>query len=297
MKERSLKGFNKDDDDFIWIRNYVAHARMKVGYKIQSLLHFETTPFQEISVVETKDSEGCSCLDGTPQISEYDGYIYNEMISHIPIVTHPSPKKIAMIGGGDCGPAREAMKYQEITQIDVVEIDERVTELCQKWMTPAHLYIHDPRFHLIHQDGLDWIQKQKGIYDVLINFDRPDPVGPGSKLFTKDFYQYVFDALTENGLAVFQSGSPYYNKSTLKGTVKNLQEHFPIIEYLFKSPFPSTLVEFGVLRLLGKKWDPLKADLNRLQDQVTQYVNSEVYLASFSLPNFVKKLIDDAKNS
>ena len=162
-------------------------------------------------------------------------------------------------------------------------------------MTPAHLYIHDPRFHLIHQDGLDWIQKQKGIYDVLI-VDRPDPVGPGSKLFTKDFYQYVFDALTEDGLAVFQSGSPYYNQSTLKGTVKNLHEHFPIIHtYLVTIPlYPCGIWSFTIA---SKKWDPLKADLNRLQDQVTQYVNSEVYLASFSLPNFVKKLIDDAKNS
>ena len=111
-------------------------------------------------------------------------------------------------------------------------------------MTPAHLYIHDSRFHLIHQDGLDWIQKQKGIYDVLI-VDRPDPVGPGSKLFTKDFYQYVFDALTEDGLAVFQSGSPYYNQSTLKGTVKNLHA-FSNCLYLF-SHHSFILVEFGVL--------------------------------------------------
>jgi spermidine synthase len=289
-KIRSLSGYKKESNGDLWIWNYVGNARIEIGYKILSLLHYEKTPFQEISIVETKGFGRMLVLDGTPQVSQKEGFIYNEMISHIPIVTHPLPKKVAMIGGGDCGHAREAMKYQEIAQIDVVEIDPRVTELCREYITPAHHYANDSRFNVIHQDGMDWLMKQKGIYDVLM-IDRPDPVGPGAKLFTPEFYQYVYESLSDEGVVVFQSGSPFYNVSTLQGTVKNAKKYFSIVRtYLLAIPlFPCGIWSFTIA---SKKWDPLKANLKRLQGQDTQYINEEIFHAAFALPNYVKKIIE-----
>ncbi|MFC0272714.1 polyamine aminopropyltransferase [Metabacillus herbersteinensis] len=289
-EENSLRRYKKDDDGVLWISNYVAKARSKTEYKVQRLLHHEHSPFQEISIVDTKGFGRMLVLDGTPQISTGEGFIYNEMISHIPIVTHPDPKKVAMIGGGDCGPAREAMKYAGIEQIDVVEIDQRVTEVCRTLLTPSSFYDNDPRFQMIHEDGLNWIQKNKGNYDVLI-IDRSDPVGPAAKLFKPDFYQYVYDCLTNEGVAVFQSGSPFYNTSTLQKTVHNLKELFPIVRtYLVTIPlFPCGIWSFT---LASKKWDPLQADLTKLLDQEAQYINPEIFLSSFVLPNYVKKMIE-----
>lgn len=99
-----------------------------------------------------------------------------------------------MIGGGDCGPAREAMKYDGIQQIDVVEIDPKVTEICRTWLTPASCYDGETRLNMIHRDGIDWIQEQKGVYDVLI-IDRPDPVGPGKNYFNLIFINMSTTAL------------------------------------------------------------------------------------------------------
>lgn len=289
-EQNSLSGYKRDEDGALWIRNYVARARIEMWYKIKTLLYYEQSPFQEISIVDTKGFGKMLVLDGTPQISMNEGFIYNEMISHIPIVTHPNPKKVAMIGGGDCGPAREAMKYAGIEQINVVEIDQRVTEACRKWLTPASYYENEPRLQMIHRDGMDWIQENKGNYDVLI-IDRPDPVGPAVKLFKPDFYKYVYDCLTDEGIVAFQSGSPYYNVSTLQGTVKNLRERFPIVRtYLVNIPiFPCGVWSFTVA---SKKWDPLKADLNKLLDKDTQYIDSNVFLASFVLPKYVKKIVN-----
>lgn len=287
---RSLYGFKKDDDGVLWIWNYVTNAKIKIGYKIDTLLHYEKSPYQEISIVETRGFGRILALDGTPQISTLEGYIYNEMISHVPIVSHPNPKKVAMIGGGDCGNARETMKYEGIEQIDVVEIDERVTEVCRKWLTPASYYENDPRYQILHRDGYDWIQENIGMYDVLM-IDRPDPVGPGKKLFSPDFYQYVYDALTDEGVVVFQSGSPFYNVSTLKGTVQHLRELFPIVRtYLVTIPlFPCGVWSFT---LASKKWDPLQADISKLQDQDTHYITPEVFLASFALPKYVSAILE-----
>ncbi|MFX3623637.1 MAG: polyamine aminopropyltransferase [Ectobacillus sp.] len=291
MKDRkSLTGYEKDDNNVLWLWSYVAKIKLKVGYKIQTLLHYEQSPFQEISIVDTKEFGKMLVLDGTPQTSMNEGFIYNEMISHVPIITHPNPKKVAMIGGGDCGPAREAMKYAEIEQIDVVEIDQRVTEVCRTWLTPASHYENDQRLRMIHRDGLDWIQEKKGSYDVLI-IDRPDPEGPGEKLFQPEFYQYVYDALADDGVVVFQSGSPYYNVSTLERTVQSARKLFPIVRtYLASIPlFPCGIWSFTIA---SKKYDPLQADLGRLKDKDTQYIDKEVFRAAFTLPKYVKKIVE-----
>ncbi|MFD2679207.1 polyamine aminopropyltransferase [Bacillus seohaeanensis] len=287
--KKPLSGYRKDKG-VLWISSYVGNARVKMDYKIKALLHYEQSPFQEISIVDTKGFGKMLVLDGTPQVSTGEGFIYNEMISHIPIVTHPNPKKVAMIGGGDCGPAREAMKYKGIEQIDVVELDPRVTELCRKWLTPNSYYENDQRFTMIHRDGYEWIQEQKGKYDVLM-IDRPDPVGQAKKLFSSDFYKSVYDGITDDGVVVFQSGSPYYNVSTLKGTVKNLSKLFPIVKtYLATIPlFPCGLWSFTIA---SKKWDPLEANINKLQHQDTQYISPEIFTSSFVLPKYVEKIVE-----
>lgn len=290
MTERnSLSGFKKDDNGTVWIWNYVGNAKIKIGYKVKKLLHHEQSEFQQISIVETDGFGKILVLDGTPQISTIDGFIYNEMITHVPIVTHENPQKIGMIGGGDCGNAREAMKYAEIEQIDVVEIDKKVTEVCRQWLTPASVYHDDKRFNIFHQDGLEWIKENKGQYDVLI-IDRPDPVGPGKKLFQRDFYKYVYDCLTDEGVVAFQSGSPFYNTSTLKRTFQNLRDYFPIVRtYLVSIPlFPCGIWSFTIA---SKKWDPLLANLSKLQHEDTNYITPEVFTASFALPKYVQNLL------
>jgi spermidine synthase len=290
LTEIPLKKYKQVDED-LWISNYVAKARIRTEYKVKSLLHYEISPYQEISVVDTKGFGRMLVLDGIPQNSSGEGFIYNEMISHIPIVTHPNPKAVGMIGGGDCGPAREAMKYSGIEKIDVVEIDQQVTDVCRTWLTPASHYDNDHRFSMIHLDGVEWVQKNKGNYDVLI-IDRSDPVGPAAKLYKKDFYNDVYEALTNDGVVVIQSGSPFYSTSTLPKTSKSLKELFPIVRtYLVTIPlFPCGIWSYTVA---SKKYDPLTADLSRLQDGETKYINAELFLASFVLPNYVKTLLEE----
>ncbi|WP_338787005.1 polyamine aminopropyltransferase [Metabacillus sp. FJAT-53654] len=289
LEEHALKKYKWEDEE-LWISNYVARARIKTDYKVNSLLHHEVSPFQEISIVDTKGFGRMLVLDGVPQVSSKEGFIYNEMISHIPIITHPDPKVVGMIGGGDCGPAREAMKYSGIEKISVVEIDQQVTDVCRTWLTPSSHYDSDKRFSMIHKDGVDWIQENKGNYDVLM-IDRSDPVGPAAKLFNQGFYKDVFECLTDEGVAVFQSGSPFYNTSTLRKTYHSLCELFPIVRtYLVTIPlFPCGLWSFTIA---SKKFDPIEADLSRLKAEDTKYINSEIVYASFVLPNYVKEILE-----
>lgn len=287
--KNSLTGFERDDHDDLWLWDDVPEIEIEMRYKVKALLHYEQSPFQELSIVDTKGFGKMLVIDGTPQVTEKDGFIYNEMVSHIPIVTHPSPKKVAMIGGGDCGPAREASKYKEIEQIDVVEIDQRVVDICRTWLTNVAANDHDKRIQIIIEDGSQWIREQNGKYDVLI-VDRSDPYGPAAILYKRKFYEHIFNSLTEDGVAVLQSGSPYYYSSILKNTVRNLVQFFPIVRtFLITMPsFPGGIWSFT---LASKKWDPLHADLNRLQCEYTQYINPDIFRSSFVLPNYVKEIL------
>lgn len=290
-KKSSLTGYYKETNEELWLWDDIPELDMEVGYKVKALLYYEQSPFQEISIVETKGFGRMLVLDGTPQVTTKDGFIYNEMITHIAMTTHREPKQVAMIGGGDCGPAREALMYSSVEQIDVVEIDPRVIEVCKTWMTKETEHNRSGLISTVLKDGYKWIQGQKNKYDVLL-VDRSDPYGPAISLYKQQFYQYVYDSLTDEGIVVFQSGSPYYNSNTLIKTNSNLKKLFPIVHtYLCSIPsFPGGIWSFTIA---SKKWDPLEADLNGLQWQEAKYINPEIFQASFVLPNYIKRKLEE----
>lgn len=285
-RRNSLTGFEKYDEE-LWLYDDIPELDTEIAYKVDTLLHYEQSPYQEISIVENKGFGRMLVLDATPQYTTNDGYIYNEMLTHVPLVTHHAPKKVAMIGGGSCGPAGEAIKYKEVEQVDVVEIDQRVVEISRKWLSTGASDDFDHRVHLIYRDGTEWIKEQKGNYDVLL-VDRSDPYGPSTLLYKQKFYEDVFHCLTENGIVVFQSGSPFYYSHILKDTVRNLSKLFPIVRtYLATIPtFPGGIWSFTIA---SKKWDPVDADLSRLECRDTKYINPEILRASFVLPNYIKE--------
>lgn len=287
-KKYSLTGYYKEPDDTLWLWDDLPEANMEVGYKVDALLHYERSPYQEISIVDTKGFGRMLVLDGTPQVTTKDGFIYNEMIAHIAMAAHPAPKKVAVIGGGDCGAAREALRYEGVQQIDVVEIDQRVVEVSRTWLTKGSVLEQDKRVHMIYRDGFKWIQEQKGAYDVVL-VDRSDPYGPATSLYKQQFYQYLYDSLKDDGIVVLQSGSPYYNANILKSTVGSLKKRFPLVlPYLCTIPtFPGGIWSFT---LGSKQWNPLQTDLNRLRWQEASYINPDTFRAAFTLPTYVKKI-------
>ncbi|MDB4866113.1 MAG: spermidine synthase [Cohnella sp.] len=96
----------------------------------------------------------------------------------------------------------------------------------------------------------------------------------------------------EDGIVVFQSGSPYYYSSTLRNTVRSLKKLFPIVQPYLCS-IPSFLGGIWSFTMASKKWDPHQADLNRLRWQGAKYINPETFRASFGLPNYIKNIFKE----
>lgn len=287
MTNNKLPRFFEEINGETWLvedeRNY-----MKLYYKVNEILATRQSSFQQVNIIDTHDFGRCLVLDGVLQTTELDGFIYNEMISHIPVVTHRNPKRVLIIGGGDCGVANELSKYPELEQIDLVEIDQVVVEECiNKLPKISGNAPYDKRINFIFEDGVKYVQSKSRIYDIAI-VDSSDPIGPAEVLFSEGFYIDLKNSLKEDGLMVCQSQSPIFHKDILARTHDALHRHFPLVK-TYKAVVPSYPGGMWSFTLASLKYDPADADLERLVSD-TEYINKEIFVSSFSLPRFMKQL-------
>lgn len=147
-------------------------------------------------------------LDRVPNITEGDERNYHEMMGHVPVVCHPNPKKVLIIGGGDGGAAREIFKHDSIEKIVLVDIDGDVIDVCKKFFPNVASSFNDPRMECIVGDGIDYVNKAADkSFDIII-VDSTDPGGPSVPLFSVDFYTQCKRILADDGVVIAQAESP-----------------------------------------------------------------------------------------
>lgn len=285
-RQRYMEKFLKEVNGETWL---VEDERdnMKLYYRTKGIISSKKSPFQQVNIIDSYDFGRCLVLDGVIQTTELDGYIYNEMISHIPAVTHEKPQDVLVIGGGDCGVVNELTKYKSFKTIDMVEIDRTVVQ-----ESINHIPVisgnasKDERVNFIFDDGIKFVKGKKKYYDISI-VDSSDPIGPAEVLFSEDFYVSLKDSLKDDGIMVCQSQSPIFHKEVLKKTHSILKKHFPIVR-TYKAVVPSYPGGMWSFTLAAFKYDPLKANIEKLVEN-TKYINREIFKSCFSLPNFMKE--------
>jgi len=206
-----------------WFTEFSAESGLAFSLQIKEKLHDERSSFQHIEIYDTTHFGRLMVLDGCIMLTSRDNFIYHEMMSHPALFTHSAPKRVLIIGGGDCGTLREVLKHGEVEKVIQVDIDERVTRLSEKYFPELCENNNDPRVQLVFADGIDWVrQSSSNAYDVII-VDSTDPVGPGEILFSEEFYQNCRNALADKGIFVQQSESPLlHNKQIIQPMIKRL---------------------------------------------------------------------------
>ncbi len=109
------------------------------SYRVKKLLFKKRTPFQEIKVLDTYAFGKMLVLDGAVQTAVKDEYIYHEMIVHLPLITHPQPQNILIIGGGDGGALRRVLEHP-VKKATLVELDEEVIKVAKKFFSEIHRF-------------------------------------------------------------------------------------------------------------------------------------------------------------
>ena len=159
------------------------------------------------------------------------------MMSHVPLFAHGRAKKALIVGGGDGGVLREALKHPELEQVTLCEIDRGVIDLCREHFPDISAGAYDdPRTRIVIADGTKFVAETDERFDVIM-IDSTDPVGPGAVLFTREFYADCRRSLAEGGVLVTQNGLPFLQAGELKQSVGYFREMFDdAFAYLANTP-------------------------------------------------------------
>ena len=258
-------------------------------YKVNNVLFSGKSPFQTVDVVETELLGKMLLNDGLVMVTEKDEFVYHDMICHVPLFTHPNPKKVLVIGGGDGGTAREVLRHKSVEKCVMVEIDEMVVDACKEFIPQTSSALSDPRLELIIGDGIKFVEETTEKFDVII-VDSTDPIGPAEPLFNISFYQNIANCLTDDGIVVSQGESPFYHVEMQQKLLGIIDEVFPISTiYNFSNlTYPGGLWSFT---FGSKKYHPVKDfDPSRVGDSGLsfEYYNTEIHKGAFAIPTFMR---------
>jgi spermidine synthase len=249
--------------------------------------------YQDIYIFESPGFGKMLALDGIIQFSQSDEFIYHEIIAHVPLLSHPDPRRLLVVGGGDGGVLREAVKHP-LKEIYFVEIDREIVDVSKKYLSfVSQGSFSDKKVKIFFQDGRKFIKQYKDFFDVII-VDSTDPVGPGKALFQKDFYGEVAASLRGEGLAIFQLGPFLDFDLIIKPTARKLKSLFPYVNPV-RLPMPSYSCgcEFCFM-LASRKINPARVTPSvisrRLKERLAhkiptlKYYSPAVHSASMLMP-------------
>lgn len=198
-----------------WFTELHPESDSAFSLKLKQKVHEEQTPYQKLEIYETEGFGKLMTLDGLIMLTDRDNFIYHEMMTHTALFTHPNPENVLIVGGGDCGSLREVLKHKSVKLVELVELDERVTRVSEKYFPDLCSSNDDPRARFHFTDGIEWVKSAaKDSYDVII-IDSTDPVGPALGLFSEAFYRDCYEALSKQGVLIVQSESPLFHLDIL----------------------------------------------------------------------------------
>ena len=144
------------------------HADHSQALRVSRVLYDSETAHQRLRVIENPTFGRVLTLDGVVQVTEADNFIYHEMLTHVPLFAHGAAKRVLVIGGGDGGMAREALRHP-LDSLTMVEIDAGVVEFCRDYLPAISAgAFDDPRLDLVIADGADFMAETTGGFDVII---------------------------------------------------------------------------------------------------------------------------------
>ncbi|KAI5201650.1 hypothetical protein AUEXF2481DRAFT_45418 [Aureobasidium subglaciale EXF-2481] len=263
--------------------------------KVNQVVHHEKSKYQDVLIFESTDYGMVLVLDNVIQCTERDEFSYQEMITHLAMNSHPNPKKVLVIGGGDGGVLREVVKHECVEEAVLCDIDEAVIRLSKKYLPGMAVGYQHPNVKTHVGDGFKFLDDKKGEFDVIIT-DSSDPEGPAEALFQKPYFELLKGALREGGVITTQgSENQWLHLPLITKLKQDCKQVFPNVEYGYTTipTYPSGQIGFMVCCLDANRdlKKPLRQWSEAEEDKLCKYYNKEIHEAAFVLPNFAKKAL------
>jgi spermidine synthase len=260
---------------------------IKYSYEVQRVLYSSRTKFGSIKVLESSFFGRMLVLNNVVQLTEWDEYLYHEMLVHVPLHANPEVNSVLIVGGGDGGSLREVLKHQNVKRVTLVEIDDGVIEVSKKFLPALSTGFLDSRVNVVIADGADFLASTQDRFDVII-LDSTDPVGVSKSLFSDDFFSLAFSSLNSEGIFVTQSESLHFHHQFIHDILIMMGRRFKHVG-IYSVPLATYTGNWWTFSIGSKKYDPCEP---RLSCKVTtRYYAEDVHRQSFLPESLYKKLI------
>ncbi|MEL0143327.1 MAG: polyamine aminopropyltransferase [Alphaproteobacteria bacterium] len=275
------------------------NAGYQLGLKVEDILFREQTEHQDLVIYQTAQWGRVMALDGIIQVCERDEYIYHEMLTHVPMMAHGSARDVCIIGGGDGGMLREALRHP-VDRVTMVEIDRSVVDLSIEFLPSiSDGAFDDPRADLVIADGAKFMEETDRRFDVIV-VDSTDPLGPGEVLFSSKFYGDCKSCLKPDGVITTQSGVVMVQGDELTTTIRRLGDHFAD-NHAYIAPVPTYAGGF-----MAFGWGTDDTALRQTDEATltarfaeagltTRYYNPALHRGAFAHPTYVAKRVAAGK--
>ena len=271
---------------------------VKHSIRVQRHLYSQKTAYQQIDIYDTPEFGRVLTLDGNVMLTERDEFIYDEMMTHVPMAVHPNIQDVLVIGAGDGGVVRELARYDTIRSIDLVEMDAQVIEACRRFLPENACRLDDERVHIYFDNALRFIRRKQAQYDLII-VDSTDPFGPSEGYFTREFYGICYNALRDDGILVNQQGSPFYrhDAEAMQRSHQRIVRTFPISR-VYQAHIPTYAAGYWLFGFASKKYHPID-DLNKEKwlslHLDTKYYTVRLHTGAFFLPAFLERMLEEVE--
>ncbi|CDK25279.1 unnamed protein product [Kuraishia capsulata CBS 1993] len=268
--------------------------------RVDRILHAERSKFQDVLVFKSTDYGNVLVLDGIIQATERDEFAYQEMITHLPLFSHPNPKRVLVIGGGDGGVLREVVKHSCVESATLVEIDESVITLSKKYLPGMSCAMDHEKVKIVLDDGFKFLKEAASLetkYDVIIT-DSSDPEGPAEEFFKESYFHLLYDALNPEGVVISQASENVWLKLENLRKLKNeCTRVFPNVGYSYCTIPTYTSGQLGLMVCAKSESTNLRQPVRRLEPEeeskLFKYYNSKIHSASFVLPTWAETIINE----
>ena len=271
---------------------------VKHSLRVNRHLYSKKSDYQQIDIYDTPEFGKVLTLDGNVMLTERDEFIYDEMITHVPMAVHHNVQDVLVIGAGDGGVVKELARYECIQSIDLVEMDEQVVNACRQYLPENACRLDDKRVHIYFDNALRFIRRRKAQYDLII-VDSTDPFGPSEGYFTREFYGICYNALKDDGIMVNQQGSPFYrhDAQAMQRSHKHIVNTFPISR-VYQAHIPTYAAGYWLFGFASKKYHPIDAFHREKWLKLhlkTKYYTVRLHAGAFFLPAFLEEMLEEVE--
>ncbi|KAB8068699.1 putative spermidine synthase [Aspergillus leporis] len=247
-----------------------------MALKVDEILHYEKSKQHDILLFKTANYGTVFVLDNVIHCTEYDEIFYHEMITHLAMASLPNSRNVLVIGGGDGGVPREAIKHPSV--------EETIVHAPKKYLPGMSLVLNHAAVKVHISNELEFLADKHNQFDVIL----ADDLDPSKKMFQKSYFELFNTALREEGIIAAQE-----NMLTPTPIRRHTKPFSPVVEYTYTPPstYPSGQTGFLICSKNPSQdiKQPLRSWTREEEGRLCCYYNRDVHQVNFIQPNFARR--------